>query len=56
MNPKGVYLVVESHKYTKSDAELMTKIINHYKATSELLKLGNLKPESKVKKEKIVKP
>ena len=30
IEPKGIDLVVEPHKYTKSDDELMTKIISHY--------------------------
>jgi hypothetical protein len=47
VEPKGIDLVVEPHKYTKSDAELMTKIISHYKETGELLKLT--KPNSSTK-------
>ena len=35
VEPKGIDLVVEPHKYTKSDAELMTKIISNYKETGE---------------------
>ncbi|MBK8052245.1 MAG: hypothetical protein IPK35_02905 [Saprospiraceae bacterium] len=56
LEPKGIDLVVEPHKYTKSDAELMTKIISHYKETGELLKLTKPKVVSKAKKKLITKP
>jgi hypothetical protein len=52
IEPKGIDLVVEPHKYTKSDAELMTKIISHYKETGELLKLKKPKVASKQKVQK----
>ena len=55
VEPKGIDLVVEPHKYTKSDDELMTKIISHYKKTGELLKLNKPKVASKSKKELITK-
>ena len=55
VEPKGIDLVVEPHKYTKSDDELMTKIISHYKKTGELLKLNKPKVTSKSKKELITK-
>jgi len=51
IEPKGIDLVVEPHKYTKSDTELMTKIISHYNSTGELLKLNKPKVKSKPKKE-----
>jgi hypothetical protein len=56
IEPKGVDLVVEPHKYTKSDTEMMSKIINHYKSTGELLILNKPKVKSKPKKELITKP
>ena len=43
IEPKGIDLVVEPNKYTKSDSEMMSKIINHYKTTGELLKLKTIK-------------
>jgi hypothetical protein len=49
IEPKGINMVVEPHKYTKSDAELMTKIISHYKETGELLKPNRPKVVSKKK-------
>ena len=54
--PKGIDLVVEPHKYTKSDTELMSKIISHYNSTGELLKLNKPKVKSKQKNELITKP
>lgn len=56
IEPKGVDLVVESHKYTKSDTEMMSKIISHYKSTGELLIQKKPKVKSKPKKELITKP
>ncbi|MBK8623135.1 MAG: hypothetical protein IPN79_15595 [Saprospiraceae bacterium] len=56
IEPKGIDLVVEPHKYTKSDAERMTQIISHYKETGELLKLNKTKARSKTKKELTPKP
>jgi hypothetical protein len=56
IEPKGIDLVVEPHKNTKSDDELMTKIISHYKKTGKLLKLNKPKVTSKSKKELITKP
>jgi hypothetical protein len=56
IEPKGVDLIVEPHKYTKSDTELMSKIISHYKSTGELLILNKPKVKSKLKKELITKP
>ena len=53
IEPKGIDLVVEPHKYTKSDTELMSKIISHYNSTGELLKLNKPKVKSKPKKELI---
>lgn len=47
IEPKGIDLVVETHKYTKSDTEMMSKIISHYNETGELLKLT--KPTSRLK-------
>ncbi|MFZ1789171.1 MAG: hypothetical protein WAT92_12690 [Saprospiraceae bacterium] len=56
IEPKDVDLVVEPHKYTEDDKNLMSRIIEHYKQTGELLKLeGNLK-KSKNRKEAITKP
>ena len=55
IEPKGIDLVVEPHKYTKSDAELMTKIISNYKETGELLKLIKPKVAPKTKKKSITK-
>ncbi|MBK7809850.1 MAG: hypothetical protein IPO62_13435 [Saprospiraceae bacterium] len=53
IEPKGVDLFVEQHKYTKEDSVLMSKIIQHYNKTGELLKLN--KPISKQKsKRKLV--
>ena len=56
IEPKGIDLIVEPHKYTKTDFELMSKIISHYKVTGELLKLGNTPIKTKRKKELIAKP
>ena len=56
IEPKGIDLVVEPHKYTKYDTELMSKIISHYNSTGELLKLNKPKVKSKPKKERITKP
>jgi len=56
IEPKGIDLVVEPHKYIKSDTELMTKIISHYKETGELLKLTKPKVASKTKNKLITKP
>ncbi|MBK9733415.1 MAG: hypothetical protein IPO92_00020 [Saprospiraceae bacterium] len=56
IEPKEIDLVVEPHKYTKSDTELMSKIIRHYNSTGELLILKKTKAESKPKKELITKP
>jgi hypothetical protein len=53
--PKGIDLVVEPHKYSKSDSELMSKIITHYNSTGELLNLKK-KPKTKPEKELITKP
>ena len=53
---KGIDLVVEPYKYKKTDIELMSKIISHYKVTGELLKLGNTPIKTKRKKELIAKP
>lgn len=55
IEPKGIDLVVEPHKYSKSDSELMLKIITHYNSTGELLKFKNLKKKSKTDKEIIPK-
>jgi hypothetical protein len=55
IEPKGIDLVVEPYKYTKSDTELMTKIISHYKETGELLKLNKPKVKLKSKKELITR-
>ena len=43
IEPKGIDLVVEPHKYSKSDTELMSKIIGHYNSTGELLILNKVK-------------
>ena len=50
IEPKGIDLVVEPHKYTISDIQQMSKIINHYKVTGELLKLANTPIKTKRKK------
>ena len=50
LEPKGIDLVVEPHKYTKSDTKLMTKIISHYKETGVLLKPNRPKVVSKKNK------
>ena len=55
LEPKGIDLVVEPHKYTKSDTKLMTKIISHYKETGELLKLTKSNIAPKTKKKSITK-
>lgn len=54
LEPKEIDLVVEPHEYTKSDSEKMSRIISHYKATGELLKLGNTNTKLLVKKELIM--
>jgi hypothetical protein len=56
IEPKGVDLVVEPHKYSKSDNELMSKIISHYNSTGELLKFNKSKVKSKPNKDLITKP
>jgi hypothetical protein len=56
IEPKGVDLVVEPYKYTKSDIEMMSKIINHYHLTGELLTLNKPKTKQNSKKELITKP
>lgn len=56
IEPKGVDLVVEPYKYTKSDTEMMSKIINHYHVTRELLKLNKPKTKPNSKKELITRP
>jgi len=56
IEPKGIDLVVEKHKYSKSDTELMSKIIGHYNSTGELLILKKAKVKSKPKQELITKP
>jgi len=56
IEPKGVDLIFEPHKYTKEDSELMSKIIQHYKKTGELLKFEKPKPVVKSKKDLITKP
>ncbi|MFZ1749186.1 MAG: hypothetical protein WAU01_03305 [Saprospiraceae bacterium] len=59
LEPKGVDLVVEPHKYTKEDSELMSKIIRHYKDTGEILKVQQTTKKrklTKVKKELTTKP
>jgi hypothetical protein len=43
IEPKGIDLVVEPHKNSKSDTELMSKIISHYNSTGELLILNKVK-------------
>ncbi len=55
IEPKGIDLVVEPNKYTKSDSEMMSKIINHYKTTGELLKLDKPKVKTEQQKESIAK-
>ena len=55
IEPKGIDLVVEQNKYTKSDSEMMSKIINHYKTTGELLKLDKPKVKTEQQKESIAK-
>lgn len=50
IEPKGIDLVVEPHKYTESDHDLMSKIISHYNATGKLLKLR--KPKTPLKTNK----
>jgi len=59
IEPKDIDLVVEPHKYTKEDSELMSKIIKHYKDTGEILKVpqtSSKRKSPKVKKELITKP
>ena len=51
IEPKEIDLVVESYKYTEDDSLLMTKIINHYKDTGELLKIKKPKGILKGKNE-----
>lgn len=55
IEPKGIDLVVEPNKYTKSDSEMMSKIINHYKTTGELLKVDKPKVKTEQQKESIAK-
>ncbi|MBK7525003.1 MAG: hypothetical protein IPI53_12890 [Saprospiraceae bacterium] len=50
IEPKGIDLVVEPHKYTKADTELMSKIISHYNSTGELLILKRLKLNQNLRK------
>jgi hypothetical protein len=56
IEPKGIDLVVEPHKYSKSNSELMSKIITHYNCTGELLKLNKPKVKLTTNKELITKP
>jgi hypothetical protein len=56
IEPKGIDLVVKPHKYTKSDSEMMSNIINHYNSTGKLLTINKPKVKTKPKKELITKP
>jgi hypothetical protein len=56
IEPKGINLVVEPHKYKMSDIEMMSKIINHYNLTGELMTLHKPKIKPKSKKELPAKP
>jgi hypothetical protein len=56
IEPKGIDLVVEPYKYTKSDTEMMSKIIDHYNLTGKLMTLHKPKIKPKSKKELPAKP
>lgn len=57
IEPKGVDLIVEPTKRSKEDIELVSKAIDHYKATGEIMKAPIPKTkQTKTKKELITKP
>lgn len=57
IEPKGIDFVVEPTKQTKADREFISKVIEHYKETGEILKAPTPKSKQlKPKKELITKP
>ena len=57
IEPKGVDLVVEPTRRSKKDIELVSRAIDHYKATGEITRAPHPKlKQSKPKKELITKP
>lgn len=56
IEPKEVDLIVEPHRYSEEDDKLMSRIIEHYKKTGELLKVNTKEKKSKNKRKEIMKP